>query len=68
MIFRSLPEILRLPYPITEKIRRSCIEIIPNLIKFLRLNAVYFENAWQKIVELNCLLTMLETFNFYEKK
>lgn len=68
VIFRSLPEILRLPYPITEKIRRSCIEIIPNLIKFLRLNAVYFENAWQKIVELNCLLTMLETFNFYEKK
>lgn len=68
MIFRSLPKILTLSYPVTENIRRSCIKIIPQLTEFLRLNAVYFDNAWQKIVELNCFLEMLETFNFYEKK
>lgn len=68
MIFKSLPEILRLPYPITEKIRRSCMEIIPKFKEFLRLNAIYFEKTWQKIVELDYLLEMLKTFEFYAKK
>ena len=68
MMFRSLPKILRLPYPITEKIRRICMEIIPKFKEFLRMNTIYFESAWQKIVELNYLLELLETFDNYVKK
>ena len=68
MIFRSLPKILRLPYSVTENIRQVCMEIIPKFTEFLRLNAVYFEDSWKKIVELNYLLEMLKTFDFYTKK
>ena len=42
--------------------------IIPKFKEFLRMNTIYFESAWQKIVELNYLLELLETFDNYVKK
>lgn len=64
MVLSALPEILKLKYSLTEKIREACIDIIPKLTEFLRLHMQdgQFKDGWQKIVELNRLLKMLQSF------
>ena len=56
LLFRDLPNILRLPYSAAEDVRRACLELLPQVLDFARLNT-----AWQDFVELKQLQYMLET-------
>lgn len=70
LFFSALPEILTLPFPMTEKIRLLCIGMMPSFIEYLRVSikTETKQYNWQKIIELKHLLKMLQTFDAYTKK
>ena len=55
LLFRDLPNILRLPYSAVKELRRACLELLPQMSDFARL-----DTAWQDFVELKQLQYMLE--------
>ena len=70
LILNCLAEILRLPYSVTEDIRKTCLKAIPIFKEFVRLNVRVIDNfyGWRTFSELTKQLKMLETFDFYTKK
>lgn len=65
LLIAELPKILRLKYPAVEKIRKTCMNVIPKIMNVYR---VYDPNAWREFVNLKYQLQMLETFDSYEHK
>ncbi|MBR6013615.1 MAG: glycosyltransferase family 92 protein [Selenomonadaceae bacterium] len=63
LLFDSLPEILRIPGAITQKICLRCIEMIPVIIEYLRIyiRSERVQTDWQKISELQYLQRMLKS-------
>ncbi len=55
LLFGELPNILALDYPIAEEIRVGCIQILPQVMNFFRVN-----NLWKEFMELDYLRRFLE--------
>ena len=55
LLFSELPNILSLPYKVVGDIRTACINIIPQILHFLRLNRL-----WRDVAELEYLQSMLK--------
>lgn len=55
LLFSELPNILSLPYGIVENIRLLCIDIMPQILNFLRLNRL-----WREVAELEYLQRLLK--------
>ena len=56
-ILSEMPKILKLKYPVVEKIRDACIKLLPPVTDTFRLN-----KKWQELNELEYTLDMLKTF------
>ena len=60
LLFSELPEILQLDYPVVTEIRRTCMDIIPQMMHLFRIN-----NIWGEFTDLEYLLNMLKLFDKY---
>ena len=60
LLIYELPKILPLKYPAVEKIRQSCLKVIPNFMDTFRRPLV---NSWQEFIKLNYVLEMLKSFD-----
>lgn len=63
IVIRELPNILRLKYSAVEDIRKICINLIPQVMEVMRQAGVHL---WTEYRELDYLLNMLTTFDFYK--
>lgn len=63
MLLAELPKILPLDYPVVNKIREGCLQLIPQIQNVFR---VYDPNAWKEFVNLQYALNLLKTFDEYE--
>ena len=61
LLFTELPSILNLNFPVVKDIRLYCINIIPQLINFFRVN-----HSLNDIAHFEHLYNMLKTFDSYE--
>ena len=57
LLFSELPSILIMPYPAVKNICSACIEIIPSIMDFFRMNAL-----WKEYVEVEYVMRMLKAF------
>lgn len=57
LFINELPELLPLQYPVVEELRGVAIQVIPQLMDFMRENEL-----WKDFVNLNYLLRMLHNF------
>ena len=70
LLLSTLPDILKLSYDITESIRETCIELLPIMIEYFRINTTQekFIEDWEKIARLENILRWLKSFDAYKKK
>ena len=57
LLIRELPDLLTLPYPITDELRLACLDIISELMYIMNTN-----HMWKDYVELDCLQRLLKNF------
>ena len=57
LLISELPTLLTLPYPIVEELRGACLQILPQMIDFLR-----YRNDWMSFVELDYVRRLLKNF------
>ncbi len=57
LLLGELPNLLSLSYPAVEEIRVACLQIIPQIMDIMRLNA-----RWKDFVELDYLRRLLQTW------
>ena len=62
-LFSELPYILRLNYPVVEETRKTCINLVPQLMNLFHLN-----NLWRDFNETYYFGEMLKTFDNYIHK
>ena len=58
LLISELPKILQLDYPAVEEIRKTCINVIPQMMHLFRIN-----NIWREFTELEYLMNMLKLFD-----
>ena len=54
LFIRELPNLLRLPYPVVEELRRACLQIIQQTMEYLRLH-----DKWKKFFEMDYIQDLL---------
>ena len=57
LLLGELPELLKLPYPAADELRRACLQIISRTMDFLRVNAF-----WKDFVDFDNLRRLLEAW------
>lgn len=55
LLLSELPELLTLPYPVVDDLRKACIQFIPLMMNVMRLN-----NSWLNYVELDYIQRLLK--------